>query len=184
MMVAMKCEGKIGVYVHRTAELKPYDPDYAEAAARIADLIRAKLSSVVIEHVGSTAVANCEGKGIIDLMVLYQEGRLEITKEMLDSLGFGPQPHKEPFGEDRPMRVGSITYDNKVFQIHLHVIEKGEPEALSLIKFRDSLRKDPSLMQEYIRCKKRLLQGGITNSLEYCKAKQVFIENVLSCESG
>ena len=94
MMVAMKCEGKIGVYVHRTAEVKPYDPDYAEVAARIADLIRAKVPSVVIEHIGSTAVPNCDGKGTIDLMVLYAEGQVEITKETLDSLGFQPQPHK------------------------------------------------------------------------------------------
>ena len=184
MIVCMKSEKKIGAYFHRTAELKAYEPDYPEVAVRVADLIRAKLPSVVIEHIGSTAVPNCDGKGTIDLMVLYAEGQVEITKETLDSLGFEPQPHKEPFGEDRPMKVGAISCNKKVFQIHVHVIEEGDPEAVSMIRFRDRLREDDGLMQEYIGCKKRILQSGITDSLEYCKAKQVFIENVLSCESG
>ena len=183
MIAGMKSENKIGAYVHRSAELRPYEADYSEVAARIADLIKSKLPSVVIKHIGSTAVPNCDGKGVIDLMVLYSEGHLEITKDTLDSLGFRTQPHKDPFPEDRPMRVGSTAYKKKVFQIHVHVIQQDHPEAVSLIKFRDRLREDSSLMQEYIRCKKRMLESGITDSLEYCKAKQVFIENVLSCEN-
>jgi GrpB-like predicted nucleotidyltransferase (UPF0157 family) len=183
MIVAMKSEKKVGAYVHKPAEFRPYDEDYPEVCARVADLIKAALPSVVIEHVGSTAVPNCDGKGVIDLMVLYSEGHLEITKDTLDSLGFQTQPHKDPFPENRPMRVGSTAYKKKVFQIHVHVIQQGHPEAGSLIKFRDRLREDSSLMQEYIQCKKRVLESGITDSLEYCKAKQVFIENVLSCEN-
>ena len=180
MIVIMKSKAKIGIYVHRPAELIPYDADYPAIAAQIAYMIKNELPFIIVEHIGSTAVPNCDGKGVIDLMVLYPKGRLEIIKETLHSLGFRPQPHREPFPEERPMRVGSITYNNKVFQIHIHVIQQGHPESLSTIKFRDELRRDHRLMQKYIRCKNQILQSGMTDSLEYCRAKQVFIENVLA----
>ncbi|MHC4260337.1 MAG: GrpB family protein, partial [Planctomycetota bacterium] len=79
MIVCMKPEKKIGAYVHRDAELRAYDGDYPEVAARVGELIKAELASVAVEHVGSTAVGGCEGKGIVDLMVLYAEGQLEST---------------------------------------------------------------------------------------------------------
>lgn len=176
----MNAEKKIGGYVHRAAEVRAYDGDYPEVAGRVAELIKAELPSLVVEHVGSTAVAGCAGKGIIDLMLLYPRGQLESAKESLDSVGFEAQPHREPFGKDRPMKVGAITFNNKVFQIHVHVIEEGNGEAATMIKFRDRLREDYSLMKEYMRCKREILEGGVTDSLEYCKAKQRFIEDVLS----
>ena len=180
MIFAMKSGETIGAYVHIPAELIPYDADYPAVAAQIAQMIKKKLPFIVVEHMGSTAVPNCGGKGIIDLMALYPKGRLETTKKALHSLGFQPQPHKDPFPGYRPMRVGSTIYNGKVFQIHVHVIQQGHPEAVSTIKFRDILREDDSLMRAYISCKNQILQSGIADSLKYCRAKQAFIENVLA----
>ena len=170
----------IGIYTIKAAELKPYDPDYVGAAVYVADLLKAQLSRVIVEHIGSTAVVNCGGKGIIDLMVLYPKDNFEVTKEVLRSLGFQNQPHKDPFPENRPMRVGSIIYNQKVFQIHVHVIEQGCLEAISTLRFRDKLREDHKLMQEYVQCKGQILQQGISDSLDYCRAKQDFINKVLA----
>ena len=170
----------IGKYQLKPAVLIPYSPEYPAVAAHIAKLIKAKLPSVIVEHIGSTAIPNCNGKGIIDLIVSYPEGRLEITKEILQHHGFQPQPHRDPFPEDRPMLVGSIAYRGEVFQIHIHVIQQENPEIYSTLKFRDRLRKDKGLVRQYIECKKQILQSEITDSLEYCLAKQAFIKNVLS----
>ena len=145
----------IGKYQPRTSVLIPYSPEYPAVAAHIAKLIKAKLPSVTVEHVGSTAIPNCDGKGIIDLMVSYPEGQLEVTKEILQHLGFQPQPHRDPFPEERPMRVGSIAYKDKVFQIHVHVIQQENPEIYSTLKFRDRLCKNKNLMRQYIKCKKQ-----------------------------
>lgn len=176
----MKSEGKVGIYIHRPAELVPYDVDYPSVAAQIANIIKRELSFITVEHVGSTAVSNCDGKGIIDLMVLYPKGSLGIIKKTLHSLGFQPQPHKDPFPGYRPMLVGSMLYNQKEFQIHLHVIQQGCSEAYSLIEFRERLRNDINLRKQYHRCKKQILRRGIIDSLEYSKAKQSFIKNVLA----
>jgi GrpB-like predicted nucleotidyltransferase (UPF0157 family) len=169
----------IGPYIHKPAELQPYNLIYPDVAQYVADLIRTKLDCVKVEHIGSTAIEGCDGKGIIDLMLLYPEGFLEKTKDVLSSLGFQPQPHKDPFPENRPMRVGSVDYKGLVFQIHAHVIKKDDAEALSTLKFRDMLRKDKRLRNRYIQCKRQILKMGITDSLDYCKAKNDFIEQSL-----
>jgi len=35
-------------------------------------------------------------------------------------------------------------------------------------------------MQEYVQCKGQILQQGISDSLDYCRAKQDFINKVLT----
>jgi GrpB-like predicted nucleotidyltransferase (UPF0157 family) len=169
----------IGPYIQKPVELQPYNPLYPNVAQYLADLIRTKLNCVKVEHVGSTAIEGCVGKGIIDLMVLYPEGFLEKTKDALSSLGFQPQPHKEPFPENRPMRVGSADYKDQLFQIHVHVIHQGDAESLSTLKFRDMLRKDKRLRDRYVQCKRLILQAGTIDSLDYCRAKSSFIEKVI-----
>ncbi len=169
----------IGPYINKPAELHPYNSVYPDVAQYVADLIRTKLACVKVEHVGSTAIEGCDGNGIIDLMLLYPEGFLEKTKVALSSLGFQPQPHKDPFPESRPMRVGSVVYKGRVFQIHAHVIKKDDAEAISTMKFRDMLRKDRHLRDQYIQCKRQILKAGTTDSLDYWKAKSSFIEKIL-----
>jgi GrpB-like predicted nucleotidyltransferase (UPF0157 family) len=175
-------ESVIGLYSHKPAEIQPYEWAYPEVARYVAGLIRAELDCVKVEHIGSTAIEGCAGKGIIDLMVLYPKGFLKRAKEVLSLLGFQNQPHKDPFPENRPMRVGSVAYKGRVFQIHVHVIQQGDAEAIYTLKFRDALRADKVLMQEYVACKKHILQGGITDSVEYCRAKQEFIAGIMKAE--
>ena len=66
----------IGYYKHKAAELLPYDNLSPEVASYISKIITSKVNFVTVEHVGSTAIPGCDGKGIIDLMVLYPEGFL------------------------------------------------------------------------------------------------------------
>src|SRR5229473_1531214 len=52
-----------------------YDPRVVEVAHEIMQMISAALPPVTVEHIGSTSVPGCAGKGIIDLMVLYPDGQ-------------------------------------------------------------------------------------------------------------
>ena len=171
--------GIIRPYTLKEAQLQPYDPLYPEVAANIIALIKANAEGVSVEHVGSTAIGQCEGKGIIDLMVLYTEGNLEKSKESLYSLGFQSQPHEDPFGQDRPMLVGSIQYAGRLYPIHVHVIRQDSEEAKEMIRFRHVLRRNSRLRESYIRCKRKILEIGTKNSAEYSKAKGSFVEQVL-----
>jgi GrpB-like predicted nucleotidyltransferase (UPF0157 family)/mannose-6-phosphate isomerase-like protein (cupin superfamily) len=133
----------------------------------------------MVEHVGSTAVPGCAGKGIVDLMALYGPGRLAEVRDGLDALGFQRQTGRDPFPEERPMRIGSIAYDGVRFQLHAHVIAHDSPEVLELRTFRDRLRVDPALLARYVAVKEKIIREGITDRLEYTLRKGEFIAETL-----
>mgnify|MGYP001386358597 CR=1 FL=1 len=170
----------IGDYTLQKVELRPYDPVAVLVADEIAGLINDRLPYVVVEHIGSTAVPGLAGKGIVDLMLVYPAGHLDTVKSLLQELGFQPQPHTDPFPEDRPMRVGSYRYMGSTYQIHIHVIHEESPEVVELRAFRDRLRYDKVLQTAYMDFKKALLKAGITESKDYAREKGKFVEKNLT----
>ena len=101
----------IAPYEQLPATCNDHDPRSFEVAKRVADLIESHLPDVTVEHVGSTSVPGCAGKGIVDLMVLCPPGRLSEVKDVLKALGFQQQTGRNPFPEERPLRLGSVVYD-------------------------------------------------------------------------
>ncbi len=140
----------IGPYEQLPATCNDHDPRSFEVAKRVADLIESHLPDVRVEHVGSTAVPGCAGKGVVDLMILYPPGQLPEVREGLDALGFQRQTGRNPFPEDRPLRLGSIEFDSTRFRLHAHVIAVDSPEVLELRTFRDRLRGEPMLLEQYV----------------------------------
>jgi len=155
------------------------DSRVAEVAQILIQAIEQKEPRTAVDHIGSTSVSGCGGKGIIDLAVTYGEGDLEYAKAALDAMGFQLQTGREPFPETRPMRVAAVSTLGGIFQVHAHVIQRGEAEHRELIAFRDALRRDPDLCTAYQRKKQRILEDGITDSMDYCKAKGTFVDQAL-----
>ena len=60
-------------YLSMPAEFCAYDPQVVEVAHRLAAAIWRAEPRLKVEHVGSTSVPGCGGKGILDLAVLYPE---------------------------------------------------------------------------------------------------------------
>jgi GrpB-like predicted nucleotidyltransferase (UPF0157 family) len=169
----------IGTYTPSAVEYLPYDPESPRVAARIARPIIRSGCPLQVEHIGSTAVPGCWGKGIIDLLVVYMPGCLEEARNALDGLGFQRQKGHEPFPESRPMRVGGVSYLGRTYRTHAHVIEAGSNEARDLVRFRDLLRHNIDLRCRYEAEKRTLLARGITKGTEYSDAKGDFIRRAL-----
>ena len=171
---------RIRPYISTPAEFHVYDPRGAEIAGLLCDTLTNIEPGLQVEHVGSTSVFGCGGKGIIDLAVLYPEGLLARAKAVLDELGFEKQGGREPFPENRPMRVGCIEHEDQTFRIHAHVIALGSDEHRALVSFREALRSSSELRLSYEERKRATLARGITDSIEYNKAKQGFITAALN----
>jgi len=170
---------RILLYVSTVAEFRVFDPKVAEVAARVCDAIQRIASELRVEHVGSTSVPGCGGKGVVDLAILYPVGHLARARAVLDELGFQKQSGPEPFPENRPMRVGCVEHCGQSFRIHAHVIALGSEEHQELVWFRDALRANSELRRGYEERKHAILASGITDSLQYCKAKETFIQDAL-----
>jgi GrpB-like predicted nucleotidyltransferase (UPF0157 family) len=150
----------------------------------VAALIEPHLPGVVVEHVGSTSVPACAGKGIVDLMLVYPEGQLAAARDLLDALGLQRQTGRDPFPEERPMRIGSLLHDGKAFNLHVHVIAAGSPEVQVLQGFRDRLRAEPALLAAYVAAKRAILAEGCTDPIDYCYRKGEFIVAASSTSVG
>jgi GrpB-like predicted nucleotidyltransferase (UPF0157 family)/mannose-6-phosphate isomerase-like protein (cupin superfamily) len=169
----------IGPYESGFATCDDHDPRATQVAALVTDLIISRLSDVAVEHVGSTAVPGCAGKGVVDLMTLYRPGQLAAVRGGLDALGFQRQTGRDPFPEERPMRIGSVDYEGSRFRLHVHVIADDSPEVAEFRAFRDRLRGDPLVLKQYVALKRKMVKDGVTDSLEYSMRKGEFIAGVL-----
>lgn len=175
----MKPRNSILPYSVSRAVFVEYDPGVVPAAKDAIGLIEQAAPWVHAEHIGSTAVPGCAGKGIVDLMALYPPGRLEATRTALDGLGFQRQRAGHVFPETRPMRVGAIDHAGKRYWLHVHVIAANDPEVTSLRRFRDVLRGDISLANDYQAKKLSILEAGVNRPEDYTHAKGTFIESVI-----
>jgi len=171
---------QIRTYCVRPAAYQEYDPALASVAQSVIDLIRRQDDRLAVEHIGSSAVPGCGGKGYIDLLLTYPPGLLDAAKHALEALGFQRQQFGVPFPEDRPMRVGAVEDGGREFPVHVHVIADSSTEATDLLRFRDRLRADETLRLAYAAEKRRIIGTGVTESPNYALAKTDFIRKVLS----
>ena len=166
-------------YADPANAFRPYDERFPTVATEVAAMIARRMPGATVEHVGSTAVPGCAGKGVVDLMVNYPAGRLNEARNAVDGLGFQRQTNRDPFPEERPLRVGSIKHEGDTFRLHVHIIAEDPPEAAEQLRFRDALRKDPALVEEYVELKRAVLFGGVSDSIEYNTEKQALIQRVI-----
>jgi GrpB-like predicted nucleotidyltransferase (UPF0157 family) len=170
----------IGMYRSSVVEYLPCDPESRRVAKWIAVTLVQADDRLCVEHIGSTAVPGCWGKGIIDLLVTYRPGCLEAARDVLDGIGFQRQSGAEAFPESRPMRVGSVAYFGRTYRLHAHVIAGGATEARDLLMFRDLLRRSIDLRRAYEAEKRAILARGIVIGTEYSNAKGEFIRRALA----
>jgi GrpB-like predicted nucleotidyltransferase (UPF0157 family) len=168
----------IGPYSFHPPACVDYDPCAAQVAERIAQLITTQLPMVTVEHIGSTAVPGCAGKGVVDLMVVYPKGQLGIVKKALARLGFQRQTVGFLHPETRPMRVGSLEHQGTAFPLHVHVLASSSSEVAQLRAFRDRLRADPPLVAAYVARKKEIIAAGIADPAVYTRMKSLFFQQV------
>ena len=167
----------IGPYERLSAEVHEWDPRTVDVARRVGELVRERRPDLAVEHIGSTAVPGLPGKGIVDLSIETTPEDIPGVVAMLYELGFGPQPGPDPWPPTRPMPVGSLELDGKLYRIHLHVQPKGGDFPRD-VAFRDALRNDPELRSQYEGLKRGITTAGPVEGLRYTHSKTRWILNV------
>ena len=161
-----------------------YDPLYPVIAQAIERKIRSQRHHLCVEHVGSTAVVGCGGKGIIDLLAIYSEGEFDSTRDYLLSLGLvmqGPE-FANAWPKSRPMLLGWYVHSNKNYLVYVHVVAQSNPEIQRFRLFRERLSSSPALLNNYIAEKKRIIGEGVQDTDAYARLKRPIIHEVLGAE--
>jgi GrpB-like predicted nucleotidyltransferase (UPF0157 family) len=151
-------------------------PDrFAEQQAALTELLAPWLAGPV-EHVGSTSVPGLDAKPIIDMLAPVRSlpaARAAIPLLARHDWLFWPE---DPAGDYRLWFLRP-TPAKRTHQ--LQVIGRDDPHAVALLAFRDTLRADGHLRQEYAELKEELARKHAGNRNAYTNAKGDFVARVL-----
>jgi GrpB-like predicted nucleotidyltransferase (UPF0157 family) len=160
----------------------PYNPDWEILFKQEKALITEALGANValnIAHVGSTSVEGLAAKPTIDIMVevpqLNDELKQMITQK-LETIGYGNMQNAE---QERKMTFGKGYDENcdNTQTYHLHIREQGDT-LQDEIYFRDCLRRNPDVRNEYERLKYALAEKYRFNREDYTQAKTGFVKRI------
>ena len=132
--------------------------------------------SSVIKHVGSTAVPGLGGKGIIDIVIFIPKKDLKKNFKILE---FSKFEYKPKAGDDkRKFFQKKIIYKGKERRIHVHLtVDKSVLN--SFIAFRDYLKKDKKVREEYAQIKKKGAEKAKGDKTKYADYKINFLKNTI-----
>jgi len=157
-------------------EFLPYDPRFPRVFGLLVSLIRDEDEGLVVEHVGSTAVPGCSGKGVIDVLILvYGEDQLLDASRLIRHIGF----EDHDFGQDYPGARGTIVYDGTLFRIHIQIVPQDCEKAREMLGFRELLRHDAELVATYEARKDSLITAGINRNPAYTNGKSSLVHDAL-----
>jgi 5-(carboxyamino)imidazole ribonucleotide synthase len=173
----------IGPYETLPAPYEEWDPRTVEVAKRIAELVNERRPDVAVDHIGSSAVPGLPGKNVVDVGVEIDPAEVPDFARLLTELGFHTTTGARAFPPTRPLLVGSMEHDGRRFRIHFHVHPRGHRvfgrEHARDLAFRDALREDGALREEYARRKNAIVQAGVKDSIRYSMAKTEWIRAAL-----
>jgi GrpB-like predicted nucleotidyltransferase (UPF0157 family) len=134
---------------------------------------------VGIEHIGSTAVERLASKPTIDILVEVPKLNNEIKQHIirkLETIGYGNMNNAE---KENKMTFGKGYDENyaRTTSFHTHIREKGD-EPQDEIFFRDYLRQNSDIRNEYEKLKYALAEKYQFNREDYTQAKSEFIVEI------
>ena len=115
---------------------------------------KVKLSRILpfaknIEHIGSTAVPGLGGKGILDVYMTVPKVKIRLLEKIMVEAGYSFMHSQMDEDGLRLMFKKVYTHRKESRVVHVHVAENGSRNFEECLIFRDNLRKNKKLVQEY-----------------------------------
>lgn len=132
----------------------------------------------IIEHIGSTAIPGLGGKGMIDITIVVPKNKINLCMKKLQNKGFIYKP-KSPDNQRKYLEK-RIIYNQIERRVHLHLTYKNSQIYRNFILFRDYLRKNKKIAEEYANVKKKALIYAKGNGKLYLIYKQKFINKIIN----
>ena len=135
-------------------------------------------SRVMIEHVGSTALPDVDGKGIIDVMIAYPSPRdLPVIVDLLSKNGYFAA--RDAAEHTERVFMASRLEDTVEGDIHLHIVRAGSLAAKQFIAVREYFLSHPADAREYSETKHAIAAASHYEREEYKKRKSEFMKKIL-----
>ncbi|MBX9266330.1 GrpB family protein [Chromobacterium violaceum] len=168
----------IEITTHQTS----WPPRFQAERQSILSALGPLADACAIEHIGSTAVPGLAAKPIIDIMLgLPALNNIAPYIPALKSAGFHLQPQMAAAMPDRHDFAKPAAHPRAV-QLHAVALDSGFWR--DKLAFRDALRADGHLAEQYADLKRQLAQNHSDDRAAYTDAKSAFIAAVWAAAAG
>jgi GrpB-like predicted nucleotidyltransferase (UPF0157 family) len=160
--------------------LSEYQDTWPRQFQQVAEQLLANVSlpAARLEHIGSTSVPGLCAKPVLDLLLgVCALEEAEAAIPALASAGFVYRPEHEVTIPDRRYFVRP---EGQTLRVHLHAVLLGGLLWRQHLYFRDALRQEPLLREQYATLKRRLAVQHAQDKAAYTEAKAPFIRQVLA----
>ena len=156
----------------------PYDPNWITEFERIRDYLIEQIGDLVLEikHIGSTSVPGLAAKPIIDIVAVMESYDVfPAIISRLEKVGYkhmGDQGIKE-------REVFKRLIPDDFMDYHFYVCPKDSEESRRQTIFRNALRGNKAITDEYEKLKMRLIEEVNGDRVLYTDSKSDFIIGVI-----
>ena len=159
---------------------KQYNPIFPELYKKEEQRLKQILGDkYLIEHIGSTAVPNLGGKGIIDIMIsvpvklMNQASQLLQKKAGYEYRASGGDKERLFHQQDLP------DVEEGIRRYHVHITFQGSESRKKAIVFRDYLIQHPKDLKRYAQIKQKAAAQAKGDRDTYLKVKQTIIDEII-----
>jgi GrpB-like predicted nucleotidyltransferase (UPF0157 family) len=165
--------------MHESIQLHAYDPAWPALFNAEYERLLSVLPGafIAVEHIGSTAVPALSAKPVIDIMAgLESIAAADALAQRICDSGYGTS---DEFNATLTDRKWFMRWANGHRTHHLHLVVHEGPVWHEHLRFRDLLRAQSALREQYLQLKSKLAQVHTNNREAYTVAKGEFIRSVL-----
>jgi GrpB-like predicted nucleotidyltransferase (UPF0157 family) len=160
-------------------KFRKYNKDFSKLFEKEKlNLIRLMGNNVKIEHIGSTAVPNLGGKGILDILIGAEKKQIPKIKSLLIKNNYLFRPKGGT--KKRLFFRKDYYYDNKLIRYHIHLTFLTSNVWKHDLFVRDFLIKNKKIAREYENIKKQGIQLSKGSGKIYKKHKHHFLQNLIN----
>jgi len=163
--------------------LSEYQDTWPQQFLQVAEQVRvaAPVRGSALEHIGSTSVPGLCAKPVLDVLLGVASLReVEAAIPALAAAGFVYRPEHEAVIPDRRYFVRP---EGQTARVHLHAVLLGGLLWEQHLYFRNALRDQPALREQYATLKRALAVAHAGHKAAYTEAKAPFIRQVLASKT-
>jgi len=148
---------------------------FAKEKLRIKNALR-RISSLRIEHVGSSSVPGLGGKGIIDIAVSVPKPKIKEAIRLLSDIRFKNIPGSGQEGRIFLQKV--VKYKGKERRVHIQLTHTNSIRWRAMVGVRNILRENEELRKRYAEIKKRAVKYAKGEGRRYREYKDSFLKEI------
>ena len=161
---------------YKKYSFKKYKEDYTQLFKKEKYKLKKIFPKAETEHIGSSAIRNLGGKGIIDIAISVSKKAIPNAIKKLQRNGFEYKPFAGD--KDRIFLQKIIKYAGNERRVHIQLTNTNSKTWKSMMALREYLKKHKDVAKEYAQVKREAVKHAKGEGKKYRKYKKFFLQKI------